>query len=118
MARIPRYLKGLARNLRQKETKAEEILWDALRDRRFAGIKFRRQRPVGGYIVDFYCHSAGLVVELDGEFHELPGEKERDLIRQVDIEAMGLKVLRFSNQCIFRDLDRVLDEIWNCINRE
>lgn len=116
LARIPKRLKESARNLRKNETRAEEVLWEALRDRRFAGVKFRRQRPVGKYIVDFYCHSAKLVIELDGAVHDLPGQKERDLLRQAEIEAMGYRVIRFSNQRIFRDLDRVLNEIHSLIN--
>jgi very-short-patch-repair endonuclease len=61
------FLTGPARQLRQSETLAEEIAWNLLRDRKAFGLKFRRQQPLGGYIVDFYCHELRLIIELDGE---------------------------------------------------
>jgi len=74
---------GFARQLRRNQTDAERKLWQLLRDRRFAGVKFRRQQPVGPYIVDFVCFEAKLVIELDGSQHGLEASMTTDEIRSV-----------------------------------
>ncbi len=81
-----------ARRLRQDQTDAERKLWFQLRDRRLADLKFRRQMPLGGFIVDFCCEEAHLIVEVDGGQHN---ENERDVARTRGLEAMGYLVLRF-----------------------
>src|SRR5262245_1191460 len=98
-----------ARELRREMTPAEAILWRELRGRRFAGYKFRRQRPIGPYVADFYCHDCALIVELDGESHL--GREAADRDRQVNLEACGLKVLRFWNSDVYDDLPTVLEAI-------
>jgi very-short-patch-repair endonuclease len=105
-----------ARELRRNATPAEVILWRELRDRRFAGFKFRRQWPVGPYVVDFYCRAGRLIVELDGESHV--GKEAADQFRQAALEGCGYKVLRFWNPDVYDDLDCVLEAIYQeCTRR-
>ncbi|MBK6463380.1 MAG: DUF559 domain-containing protein [Myxococcales bacterium] len=106
---IPAGLLRLARDLRERQTPAEDFLWQCLRDRQLNGAKFRRQHNIGRFIVDFYCHEARLVIELDGSVHE--GREEQDGARQRWLEAAGLRVLRFSNDRVDLDLLEVLWEI-------
>ena len=95
-----------ARKLRKAATLPEQRLWSALRCGRVASLKFRRQHPVGCYIVDFFCQSAGLVVEIDGESHAQRGEY--DIRRQRFLESQGLTVLRFSNDDVLQDPEAVV----------
>ncbi|TAJ84974.1 MAG: DUF559 domain-containing protein [Reyranella sp.] len=82
-----------AREFRRDSTKPEKICWELLRDRRLAGIKFRRQHPIGHYFADFACLSAKLVVEIDGEHYAF--QQERDARRTAFMELEGWRVLRF-----------------------
>src|SRR5262245_57379056 len=104
------FLGKRARELRHDMTPTEKILWRLLRDRRFAGFKFRRQKPIGGFIVDFYCARARLVIELDGESHV--GKEAPDQERQDALERRGLKVLRFWDTQVYDELDAVIEVIW------
>jgi very-short-patch-repair endonuclease len=105
-------LTARARELRKHMTPAERILWVRLRGRRFAGYKFRRQQPIleANAIADFYCPTARLVVELDGETHV--GRDAHDAARLLRLEAAGLTVLRFPNPAVYDDLPAVEDTIW------
>jgi very-short-patch-repair endonuclease len=98
-----------AKELRQSMTSAERILWERLRDRRLAGIKFRRQHPIGSFIVDFYCAEARLVIEVDGGIHH--EQTEADIFRSQELEAQGYRVIRFTNQRVGSDLESVLADI-------
>ena len=98
-----------ARRLRQDQTEAEEVLWQMLRDRQLRGIKFRRQTPMGRFILDFYCPAAKLVIELDGAVHDQ--QQERDTARTAELEARGFRVIRFRNEEVFEALPSVLDRI-------
>lgn len=95
-----------ARSLRTQPTKAEDILWRRLRDSRFHGAKFRRQVPFDRFVVDFYCHAAKLVVELDGKQHEWFAEYDAERTRV--LESRGLSV---TNAEVESDLDAVLARI-------
>ena len=86
---------GLAKAFRKRMTPAERHLWQRLRARRLFGLKFQRQEPIGPYIVDFYCSTARLAIELDGDAHYLTSRN--DAIRQKYLEDEGLSVLRFPN---------------------
>jgi very-short-patch-repair endonuclease len=109
-------LKSRSRALRREMTPAEKILWGRLRDRRFAGFKFRRQHVIGPYIVDFYCAQARLVLEIDGETHL--GRERPDQTRQSWLEGQGLKVVRFWNTEVYDDGDPVMEIIWReCVAR-
>ncbi|MCX6755045.1 MAG: DUF559 domain-containing protein [Candidatus Nomurabacteria bacterium] len=101
------------RNLRKNMTEEERILWVQIRDNKL-GVKFRRQVGVGNYIVDFYCIEKNLVVELDGSQHL--ENKEYDKDREVFMDSLGLKTLRFWNQDVRKNLNGVLDIIRKSLN--
>ncbi|MEQ8757787.1 MAG: DUF559 domain-containing protein [Coleofasciculus sp. G1-WW12-02] len=98
-----------ARRLRQQLTPAEACLWNALRRRQLAGLKFRSQHPVGRFIVDFYCPSCKLVIEVDGDIHAQ--QKDYDDARTEQLQAFGYRVLRFTNEAVLNDLQAVLAHI-------
>jgi very-short-patch-repair endonuclease len=97
------------RSLRQHATNAEKLLWNRLRARQFFGLKFRRQHPVGPYIVDFYCAVFRVAVELDGGQHFTLEGRAYDEKRTAYLASYGIRVLRFSNRELFEELDGVLD---------
>ena len=96
----------IARELRKKQTKTEELMWHELRDRRFLGLKFRRQHLIEGYIVDFYCAELRLVIEIDGLIHLQQTEEDKQ--RQKDIEALKIKFIRFKSKDVENNIERVL----------
>ncbi len=98
-----------ARELRQNLTPAEAFLWSALRNRQLQGLRFRCQHPVGSFILDFYCPSCKLVVEVDGEIHD--NQIEYDEARTVKLAEYGYRVLRFKNKEVINDLPKVLAQI-------
>ena len=101
-------LQTFARNMRAIPTDAEAILWRQLRAHRFAGFKFKRQQPLGNYIVDFVCFEAKVIVEVDGGQHN--GSVD-DMERDAWLESQGFLVLRFWNNDVLRNLDGVLARI-------
>ncbi|RIK22424.1 MAG: methionine synthase, partial [Chloroflexi bacterium] len=101
----------LVRDFRKNPTDAEKMVWECLRARRLNGFKFRRQHPIGRYIVDFYCHTAQLIVEIDGDIHDIPDQMEYDQIREEELRALDLTIIRFRNERIMNDLMQVLEEI-------
>jgi very-short-patch-repair endonuclease len=98
-----------ARHLRGHATAAEEKLWQALRGRKLAGLKWRRQAPVLAYTVDFFCVSAKLIVEVDGARHGI--ETEYDARRTEELERIGFQIVRFTNEEVLGDINRVLERI-------
>jgi very-short-patch-repair endonuclease len=104
-----------ARRLRRDMSDEERILWMLLRDRRFADFKFRRQVPLGDYVVDFACLSAKLVVELDGSHHAEPEQAAFDAQRTVYLEKAGFRVVRIWTGHLFSERDGVLETILNAI---
>jgi very-short-patch-repair endonuclease len=107
---------GYAYDLRNSMTPAECLLWQRLRRKQLSGYRFRRQHPVNEFIVDFFCPDAQMVIEIDGEVHDDPSQKERDLERTRILNRFGLKVLRFSNAEVIGDIDSVLEKIANALN--
>ncbi len=105
---VPSSAKARARAMRRKPTEAERKLWYALRDRRMQQVKFRRQAPIGPYIVDFLCIEHRLVVEADGEQH---AESAKDIARDAWLARNGYKVLRFWNRDVFTARESVLAAI-------
>ena len=97
-----------AKELRREMTPAEKILWEELRANKL-GVYFRRQQVIQGFIVDFYCHKAGLVIEVDGDIHDL--QKEEDERREKVLSALGLRVVRFRNDEVGRELSMVVGRI-------
>ena len=100
-----------ARRLRKTETTAEKRLWAHLRNRRLAGLKFRRQHPLGTRVVDFFCVEAKLAVELDGSGHRRHFGQTADLDREMELHERGIRVLRFINREVLSNLDGVLNAI-------
>ena len=104
-------LKTRRQELRSTMTPAEIKLWQAIKHRQLNGLKFRRQHSIGRYIVDFYCPSAKLVVELDGAAHDSESAWRYDEQRTALISSLGLTILRFENRVIMENLDGVLSLI-------
>jgi cyclase len=100
-----------AQKLRKQTTEAEELLWKKLRNRRFEGLKFRRQHPMSRFIVDFYCHEKLLVVEVDGGIHDEPEVKERDEGREEELKNFGLTIVRFKNEEVMNDMNGALGRL-------
>ena len=101
-----------ARDLRRKATPAEEMLWKLLRDRRLRGVKFRRQYPIGHLVADFCCYELRLVVELDGAIHETAAQSAHDSNRDWYLQSRGYTVLRFPNDQVFDEPERVLEAVF------
>ena len=104
-----KYIVKRSRELRHKMTLSEKILWQFLRGSTFAGLRFRRQHPIGHYIVDFCCPSKKLVIELDGEYHEKI--KQEDKQREDFLREQGFHVLRFTNDHVFERIEWLLQRI-------
>jgi very-short-patch-repair endonuclease len=98
-----------ARRLRKEMTPAEQALWKCLRSRHLQGLKFRRQHPLGRFIVDFCCTEHRLVIELDGDIH--CDQQEYDQVRTKTLQNYGYRVLRFSNDMVLRHIEKVLEAI-------
>jgi very-short-patch-repair endonuclease len=100
----PPVRRKFARSMRADATKAENVLWQALRNKQLDGLKFKRQVPLGGYILDFVCFEARLIIEVDGGQHS---ESKRDLERDRHFESQGFRTLRFWNDEVVGNLDGV-----------
>ncbi len=106
-------LTKFARNMRKAPTGAEAALWRILRNRRFAGYKFRRQAPIGDFIADFVCFEARLIVEADGSQH---AENARDWRRDAWFKAQGFRVRRFWNADVLLRQEEVAETLWHDLN--
>jgi very-short-patch-repair endonuclease len=100
-----------AKELRRGMTPAETVLWKHLRNNKLNGLKFRRQHPLFIFIADFYCHQKKLIIELDGEVHDDPEQTEHDKNRTADLIEKGFSILRFRNEEVISDLEKVLERI-------
>jgi very-short-patch-repair endonuclease len=103
-----------AREMRHPQTLAEATLWRALRNRQ-TGLKFRRQHPIYRFIIDFYCAQAKLLIEIDGESHLEPMQAEYDKARTEYLEALGYKVIRFTNDDVRYNIHAVTSEILHTV---
>jgi very-short-patch-repair endonuclease len=110
---IRRKMVEIAREFRKEPTLSENILWNALRGKKLDGIKFRRQQPVGYFVVDFYNSAHRLVVEIDGPIHQ--SQKEVDQARQDILEILGLVVLRIDSEIVETNLPKALSMIQSSI---
>ena len=110
----PVYALDFRRDLREVSTKAEQLVWAMIRDRRMNGAKFRRQHSVGRFIVDFVCLESKLVIELDGGYHDYVVAEDK--ARESFLKAQGLQVLRFWNEDVLKDADAVERAIGNVLN--
>ena len=110
-------LKELAKELRRNMTLSEVLLWNELKQKQMLGFDFDRQRPIGNYIVDFYCKELSLAIEIDGKSHF--NKYDYDEKRQGELEKLGIKILRFEDIKVKRDMLNVLREIeyWIKMNK-
>ena len=106
-------LKEFRRALRQTATPAEYMMWQQIRNGKLNGLKFKRQHSIGNYIVDFYCASKRLVIELDGGIHNRPEQQEKDKYRDEHLTEMDFRVLRFKNEEVLGDFNSVKEQILN-----
>jgi len=106
-----RKLKEHARRLRKNMTDTERFLWSRIRGKQLNGYQFYRQRPIGNFIVDFYCPAARLVIELDGGQHFEEEGKTMDMLRDDYLRGIGIRVLRFSDRDVFKNIEGVIEEI-------
>ena len=104
-----------AKELRREMTPAEKLLWQELRANKL-GVHFRRQQIIAGFIVDFYCHKAALVIEVDGDIHDL--QQEEDAKREKALNEMGLNIVRFRNDEILQNSETVAMRIKELIMKE
>ena len=102
-----------SRELRREMTPAENLLWQEVRAKKL-GVRFRRQQIIAGFIVDFYCHRAALVIEVDGDIHDL--QQEEDLRRETVLKELGLTMVRFRNEDLRKDLPAVVGKISSLIS--
>jgi very-short-patch-repair endonuclease len=107
--------KRLRQHLRNTATDAERLLWSSLKGSQLLGYKFRRQQGIGQYVVDFYCPDKKVAIEIDGVTHWTEQEQKRDRARQDYIEALGIRVLRFTNNNIYTNKDGVLNMIFGVL---
>ena len=105
-----------ARRLRREMSDEERVLWMLLRDRRFADFKFRRQVPLGDYVVDFVCFGSKLILELDGSQHAEPQQAKFDADRTQYLEAAGFRVARIWCGDLFKDREGAMELIWNALH--
>ncbi len=98
-----------AKSMRSRMTLAERCFWNMVRRNQVAGLQFRRQQVINGFIADFYCNQIRLVVEIDGGIHET--QKDYDHLRERLINACGIKVIRFSNEEVINNSSRVLSKL-------
>jgi very-short-patch-repair endonuclease len=104
-------LKERRRSLRNNMPKAEVLLWTRLKSKQLHGIKFRRQHSIGPYVLDFYCSTLKLAIEIDGDTHAGEQEAEKDRKRQRYIESFGIRFVRFTNFQVIENIESVLEEI-------
>jgi len=111
--KIDPQLLEFAKSMRHTATDAEYLMWQVLRAKHFINLKFRRQHVIQPYIVNFYCHEIGLVIELDGSQHGMDDAIEYDAERTKFLEALGLTVMRYWNFDVLGQTDVVLEDLWN-----
>ena len=112
MLQYNKNLKQYSRELRKGMTNTEILLWSKIKNKQLKDSQFYRQKIIGDFIVDFYCPKCKLVIELDGEQHYSIEGKQKDMQRDIYLTSLGLKVLRFSDNEVFSNLEGVLERIW------
>jgi len=105
----------LARKLRDNQTDAEVFLWNQLGNIRNSKVRFKRQHPILYFIADFYCHKAKLIIEVDGGYHDIPEQYQYDKEREHELEDLGLKLIRFTNEQVMYNIENTLKEIEDVI---
>ena len=110
-----RVMRPIARKLRREQTEAEKRLWKAIRKEQIAGFRFQRQRVFEKYVADFYCPAARLAIEVDGPIHDLPNDDDN---RQAYIESLEIRVIRFRNEEVVKQLPMVVRAIAKALLEE
>ncbi len=100
-----------AKQMRRNSTEAEEILWQRLRNKQIAGLKFRRQHPIDKFIVDFYSHEINLAVELDGNVHDQAEQRDLDKGRTETLKEFGINLIRFNNEEVLNNIETVINKL-------
>ena len=108
-------LKQLSRNLRNNSTLSEVLLWNELKAKRIMGLKFMRQKPIGDFIVDFYCSKLKLVIEIDGESHGYYPTQRRDSIKEDYLNSLGIRVIRYDDMDVKTNISGIIDHLINWI---
>jgi very-short-patch-repair endonuclease len=111
-------IKARAKKLRKRMTYTEKVLWQELRKNRLRYFYFRRQHPISRFIVDFYCHELRLVIEVDGSYHYSAEQREKDLNRTAELEKFGIKVIRFDNNEIIRNIRKVTSQLHDEVKKQ
>ena len=106
-----------ARKLRDNQTEAELFLWSQLANFKYLNVRFKRQHPILYFIADFYCHKAKLIIEVDGGYHNIPEQFRYDKERDQELEDLGLKVIRFTNEQVLFKIENTLKEIEQVIKQ-
>ena len=107
--------RNLAKRLRRRMSVPETKLWQELRANRLDGLHMRRQHPVGSYVLDFYCASVKLAIEVDGGAHDMPGRRERDAERTACLRELGIRTLRVPAHAVENRINDVLASIRNAV---
>jgi very-short-patch-repair endonuclease len=108
-------LKQLARNLRNNSTLSEVLLWNVLKGKQLNGYQFMRQKPIGNYIVDFYCSKLNLVIEIDGDSHDSFKNQERDLEKDKFLQSLDLFVFRIEDLEVKKNISVIIEELLDWI---
>ena len=103
-------LREFARKNRNNPTEAESLLWEYLKSKGL-GVTFKRQHIIGDYIADFVCLETKLIIELDGEYHQIPKQQESDVQRSEQLQSWGFRILRFTNEELFNNINKILTTI-------
>jgi len=112
-------VKETRRNLRYNQTKAEDVFWKCVRNRKLSELKFQRQysfvfndiSKIKFFVADFYCHEFKLIIEIDGGIHSTLDQKEKDQFRTDRLNELGIKIIRFTNEEVLGDIETVLNKI-------
>lgn len=107
--KTPHYVIELARTMRLNMTASEKILWNELKEKKFHGYRFKCQHPIHQYVLDFYCHAAGLAIEIDGDIHK--SRQDYDEFRDEFLYQCGISTIRFTNDEITHNINDVLKAI-------
>ena len=110
-------LREFAKENRKHQTLAESFLWERLR-RNQLGVEFRRQYVIGDYIADFVCLDEGLIIEVDGAYHAERDQHDDDMVRTANLEQIGFKIIRFRNEEVLMNVEKVLESINNELKKQ
>lgn len=100
-----------AKAMRENMTHAEKAVWELLKSKKIAGLRFKPQHPIDIFIADFYCHQLKLVIEIDGGIHKTVDQREYDIGREAELENWGIKVIRFTNEEVENNITHIQNEI-------